>query len=78
MQRRKAEQPREALVLIVSRKPDQSIVIGSNIRVVVVAVDGDNVKLGIEAPRDVRVKRSEFSQENRRRDPPNVASEPGR
>ncbi len=46
-------------MLVLSRKKDESIVIGNNIRVVIVDIRGDKVRLGIEAPRDVPVHRSE-------------------
>jgi len=46
-------------MLVLSRKANQSITIGNDIRVVVVGLDRDHVKLGIEAPRGVRVRRSE-------------------
>ncbi|MBV8345499.1 MAG: carbon storage regulator [Candidatus Eremiobacteraeota bacterium] len=48
-------------MLVLSRKPNQSITIGSDIRILVVGVDRDHVKLGIEAPRGVRVHRSEVA-----------------
>jgi carbon storage regulator len=38
-------------MLVLTRKVDQSIMIGDHVRVVVVDVRGDQVKLGIEAPR---------------------------
>jgi carbon storage regulator len=50
-------------VLVLSRKVNQAIVIGDNIRIVVVAVDRDQVKLGVEAPREVSVHRSEVYEE---------------
>jgi carbon storage regulator len=40
--------------------------IGDNVRIVVVAVDRDQVKLGIEAPREVPVHRSEIYEEIQR------------
>jgi carbon storage regulator len=46
-------------MLVLSRKANQSIMIGSDIRILVVGVDRDQVKLGIEAPRDVPVHRFE-------------------
>lgn len=48
-------------MLVLSRKPNQSITIGSEIRILVVGLDRDHVKLGIEAPRGVRVHRSELA-----------------
>jgi carbon storage regulator len=47
-------------MLVLTRKSNQSIMIGSEIRITVVGLDGDQVKLGIEAPRDVAVHRSEI------------------
>ncbi|MDP9025229.1 MAG: carbon storage regulator CsrA [Candidatus Eremiobacteraeota bacterium] len=53
-------------MLVLSRKINQSIMIGDNVRIVVVAVDRDQVKLGIEAPRDLSVHRSEIYEEIQR------------
>jgi carbon storage regulator len=53
-------------VLVLSRKLNQAIMIGDDIRIVVVAVDRDTVKLGIEAPRAVPVHRSEVYEEIQR------------
>jgi carbon storage regulator len=50
-------------MLVLSRKVNQSIMIGDAIRVIVVGLDGDQVKLGIEAPREVPVHRFEVFQE---------------
>lgn len=49
-------------MLILTRKLGESIRIGDNVRVVVVAVDGSSVKLGIEAPESVTVHREEIYQ----------------
>ncbi|MFY9663004.1 MAG: carbon storage regulator CsrA [Candidatus Cybelea sp.] len=50
-------------MLVLSRKANQSIMIGSDIRIVIVSVDRDQVKLGIEAPRHVPVHRMEIFTE---------------
>jgi len=46
-------------VLVLTRKLGESIVIGENIRVTVIDVHGKQVRLGVEAPRDVSVHRGE-------------------
>ena len=50
-------------MLVLSRKANQSIMIGDDIRILVVGVDRDQVKLGIEALRDVPVHRFEIFAE---------------
>ena len=50
-------------MLVLTRKPNQAIVIGDDIRVVVVSVARDQVRLGIEAPREVSVHRAEVYEE---------------
>jgi carbon storage regulator len=49
-------------MLILSRGPDQSIIINNNIRVMIVDNDGYNVKLGIDAPEEVPVHREEIQR----------------
>ena len=46
-------------MLVLSRKKDEVIVIGDNIKVMVIEVRGDKVRLGVDAPRDVSVHRQE-------------------
>lgn len=46
-------------MLVLSRKKEESILIGDCIRVVVLSVRGDKVQLGIEAPRNMQVWRNE-------------------
>ncbi len=47
-------------MLVLSRKPEESIRIGDEIEVTVIEVRGDVVKLGISAPRSVSVYRKEI------------------
>ncbi len=47
-------------MLVLTRKPRQQIMIGDEITVNVVAVQGDNVRIAIEAPRDVKIYRGEI------------------
>ncbi|MFM1944703.1 MAG: carbon storage regulator CsrA [Verrucomicrobiota bacterium] len=53
-------------MLILSRKSNESIVIDGRIIVKVVRVDGDQVKLGIDAPNSVPVHRQEVYDEIQR------------
>lgn len=53
-------------MLILSRKPGESIVIDGRIRVKIVRVEGDVIKIGIEAPIDVPVHRQEVYDEIQR------------
>lgn len=47
-------------MLVLTRKLKESIQIGDDIEVVVLAIDGDQVKLGIRAPKHVDVHRKEI------------------
>jgi carbon storage regulator len=47
-------------MLVLSRKPGQSVVIDRQITIRVIEVRGDRVRIGIEAPREVPVHRSEL------------------
>ena len=49
-------------MLVLTRKKGQSLHIGDNIRIVVLEVTGDTVRIGIEAPPEVAIYRSEIYQ----------------
>jgi carbon storage regulator len=49
-------------MLVLSRKINESIVIGDSIVITLLAVEGDNIKIGITAPRDVPILRQEVFQ----------------
>jgi carbon storage regulator len=46
-------------MLVLSRKPNEAIIINDKVRVTVIQIKGDRIRLGIEAPRDVTVDRGE-------------------
>jgi carbon storage regulator len=50
-------------VLVLSRKCEQSVMLGDDIVVTVLGVEGDRVKLGIQAPRGVNILRHEIYQQ---------------
>ncbi|MEM9400416.1 MAG: carbon storage regulator CsrA [Verrucomicrobiota bacterium] len=47
-------------MLVLSRKAGESVKVADNIEIVVVSVYGQRVRLGIKAPKDVRIMRAEF------------------
>ena len=47
-------------MLVLSRKKDQRIQVGDDIYVTVVEIRGDKVRIGIDAPREVKVMREEL------------------
>jgi carbon storage regulator len=65
-------------LLVLSRKLNQAIMIGDDVRIVVVAVDRDTVKLGIEAPRTIPVHRSEVYDEIQRTNKAAVGDAPAK
>ncbi len=48
-------------MLVLSRKCNQEIVIGDDIKITVVRVQGNKVRLGVEAPQDVAIIRGELN-----------------
>ncbi|TSC94654.1 MAG: carbon storage regulator CsrA [Parcubacteria group bacterium Licking1014_1] len=46
-------------MLVLSRRKEESIIVNDNIVITVIEIRGDKVRLGIEAPREVPVHRSE-------------------
>ena len=48
-------------MLVLTRKSNQSIMIGDEIEVSVLAIMGEKVRIGIEAPPDVQIRRAEVT-----------------
>lgn len=46
-------------MLVLSRKPQERLIINDNIIITLVEIKGDRVRIGIEAPKDVSIHRSE-------------------
>lgn len=58
--------------LVLSRKKNESIEIGDSITVSVVEIRGDKVRLGVKAPKHIKVHRQEVADAIRREAPPDV------
>lgn len=56
-------------MLVLTRKKGEAIVISNDIEIIVVAIDGDQIKLGINAPKNIEIHRKEvfltIQEENR-------------
>ena len=46
-------------MLVLTRKPNESIMIGNDIEITVLASEGEQIKLGIHAPKNVEIHRKE-------------------
>ncbi|MEW4566416.1 carbon storage regulator [Tautonia sp. JC769] len=53
-------------MLVLGRKPSERILIGSELRITVISLEGKQVRLGIEAPADVGIVREEVVLKDRR------------
>lgn len=65
-------------MLVLTRKLMEKIYIGDQICVTVVRVDKDQVRLGIEAPREISVLRAELAEKDRERLRPTQADQGAR
>ncbi len=52
-------------MLVLSRKKSESLMIGDNIKVTITSIDGNRVRIGIEASDDVRIRRAELKPEEK-------------
>ncbi len=52
-------------MLVLSRKVNESIILNDNIRITLLGIRGNQIRLGIEAPANVTVLREELARRNR-------------
>ena len=50
-------------MLVLSRKPSESILIGSDVRITILKVERSHVRIGIEAPGEVTILRAELVED---------------
>ncbi|SHM38380.1 carbon storage regulator, CsrA [Caldanaerovirga acetigignens] len=50
-------------MLVLSRKKGEKLLIGDEVEIIVIEVDGERVKLGIKAPKGVKILRTELIEE---------------
>jgi len=63
-------------MLVLSRKVNEKIRIGDNIEITVVSITGDQVRLGIEASKEIKILRSEVYAEIQRQNTEAVVASP--
>jgi carbon storage regulator len=47
-------------MLVLTRKKNESLILNENIEITVLGIDGDQIKLGIKAPKEVQILRKEI------------------
>jgi carbon storage regulator len=61
-------------MLVLTRHKNQTIVLGDDIKITIVDIDGDRVRLGIDAPKTMRIMRAEIIEEVRQTNQESVKS----
>lgn len=61
-------------MLVLARKPGESVVVGNDVVITVLEIRGGQVRIGVDAPRSVQVHREEVYQEVSRANAEAVAS----
>lgn len=57
-------------MLVLTRKPNESLIIGEDIKVTILGIRGNQVRIGIEAPPNISVDREEIRERKDSGQPP--------
>ena len=63
-------------MLVLGRKTDESLVLGGEITITILGIEGDRVKVGIDAPRHITILRSEVRDRQARCDAEQAGASP--
>lgn len=55
-------------MLVLSRKENESIMVGDDVKIVILDIRGDKVRVGVEAPKDVPAHRNEVYEAIKRKE----------
>ena len=47
-------------MLVLSRRVDEAIIVGDDVRIVILDIDSDRIRIGIDAPKSMRIFREEL------------------
>lgn len=64
-------------MLVLTRRPEETICIGPKIRITVLAVKGERVRLGLDAPPEVPIRREELEAYGSREDSATISNHNG-
>jgi len=64
-------------MLVLTRKAGQSLTIGDDVKITLLSINGDRVSIGVDAPRTVRVFRSELLEQTKTANREALTSAPG-
>ena len=53
-------------MLVLTRQKNESIILGDDIRITIIDIEGDRVRVGIDAPKALKIMRAELLDETRR------------
>ncbi|MDD6178018.1 MAG: carbon storage regulator CsrA [Succinivibrionaceae bacterium] len=50
-------------MLILSRRIGETLVVGDNVKITILSVKGNQIRIGVEAPKEISIKRGELDED---------------